>query len=71
MGEAAYRLIEQGHALIAYFVEFVPKKKGYKRFISKLKYLLIVNWLRKSAMKAEIEFVVNSANTFTVFTGVL
>ena len=38
--------------------------------MSNAKYLKIVKWLKKQTIKAEIEFIVSSAATFTAFTGV-
>ena len=70
IGEAASRLIGQWPALIEYFLEFVPKKNCLEYLMSNAKYLKIVSWLKKQTMKAEIEFIVSSAATFTAFTGV-
>ena len=70
IGEAASRLMEQWPALTECFLEFVPKKNSLKYLMSNAKYLKIVSWLKKQTMKAEIEFIISSAATFTAFTGV-
>lgn len=66
MHAAASRLLEQWSALVRYMLVYIPKHRP--KLTATSKYLKIVNALKKPTAKAEVQFVVNSAEVFQRFT---
>ena len=64
---AAERVSEQFTALEEYYFQFIPKNKPQLTKTSC--YKNIVNLLRISTIRAELQFVISSARIFTRFTG--
>lgn len=68
LSDAAQRLLEQWKAVEHYFLKYIPK--SCPNLEKTNTYKTIYNFLKSSRMKAEIIFVISSANLFTKFTGV-
>ena len=68
IGRALARIMQQWPAILEYFLNFVPREKKLKNLLSTPKFLKIVAYIKNATMKAQLEFVLASAELFMSFT---
>ena len=62
------RTMQQWPAILEYFLNFMPREKKLKTLLSTPTFLKIVAYIKITTMKAQLEFVLASAELFMNFT---